>query len=164
MRMNNKNGFTIIELITVIGILLLLMGAITASVAGARQRAKVQQAISEAQQLTDAILAYENYTVPGEPSPLKEKVTGDDWSEAAEDALAFVLGKVPMPNGREGNVPVLFNGAVRGGFIRDPWGHPYRFRIYSAERNPDDQDADVGNSGSALAIPNINRIPADEVN
>ena len=51
MRMNGKSGFTMIELITVISILLLLMGAITTSVTGARRRAMTQQAISEAQQL-----------------------------------------------------------------------------------------------------------------
>ena len=60
MRMDKKSGFTIMELITVIAILLLLMGAITTAVTGARRRAKIQQAITEAQQLTDAILAFEN--------------------------------------------------------------------------------------------------------
>ena len=48
MRKNGKSGFTMIELITVISILLLLMGAITTSVTGARRRAMTQQAISEA--------------------------------------------------------------------------------------------------------------------
>ena len=49
-----KRGFTLVELITVIAMLLLLMGAVTSSVSGARRRAKIQQAISEAQELTNA--------------------------------------------------------------------------------------------------------------
>ena len=67
-----------------------------------------------------------------------------------------------MPYG-QGNVPVLYNGAVIGGSIRDPWGNPYRYRILSASVITEDDH--YGNEGeSAFSIPNINRIPADEVN
>ena len=77
--------------------------------------------------------------------------------------MAFVLGNERNPTGQDGNIPVLFNGAVTGGSIRDPWGHPYRYRIMSASVNVDDDH--IGDMGeSAYAIPNINRIPADEVN
>lgn len=157
-----KRGFTLVELITVIAMLLILMGAVTSAVSGARRRAKIQQAITEAQELTNAILAYENFAKPGDASPLEDKATGEDWAEAddSEKALAFVLGKVENPNGQEGNVPVLFNGAVRGGKIRDPWGHAYRYRIMSSEVDEEDEhDGSVGEA--AFAIPNINRIPAD---
>ena len=163
MRTKAKSGFTIIELLTVISLILLLMGAVTASVTGARRRAKVQQAITEAQQLTDAILAYENFSRPGKPSPLEDKATGEGWKEATEGEMAFVLGQEKMPNGQDGNVPVLFNGAVTGGSIRDPWGHAFRYKIMStALTTEDDHDGDQGEA--AFAIPNINRIPADEVN
>ena len=163
MRTNNRSGFTIIELITVISILLLLMGAITTSVTGARRRAMTNQAIAETQELTNAILAYENFARPGRQSPLEDKATGESWKAANEGDLAFVLGNEKNPSGQDGNVPVLFNGAVTGGSIRDPWGHPYRYRIMSASVNVDDDH--IGDMGeSAFAIPNINRIPADEVN
>ena len=77
--------------------------------------------------------------------------------------MSFVLGNEKNPSGQDGNVPVLFNGAVTGGSIRDPWGHPYRYRIMSSSIDMEDETA--GNMGeSAFAIPNINRIPADEVN
>ena len=163
METKGKSGFTLIELITVIAMILLLVGAVTSSVSGARRRAKTQQAIAEAQQLTDAILAYENYSRPGEKSsPLDDVATQDSWMEASEGNMRFVLGNAKLPNGQEGNVPVLFNGAVRNGKIRDPWGNPYLFRIMSSEVDTED---DAGNaSESAFAIPNINRIPADEVN
>ena len=131
MRIRDKRGFTIIELTVVIAMILLLMGAITASVTGARRRAKIQQAITEAQQLTDAILAYENFARPGQVSPLEEKATGESWKVATEGELGFVLGNDKLPNG-EGNMPVLFNGAVTGGSIRDPWGNAYRYRILSS--------------------------------
>lgn len=163
MRTKGKRGFTIIELLTVIAMILALTAAVTASVTGARRRAKVQQAIAEAQQLTDAILAYENFARPGSASPLEGKATGQSWQEATEGELKFVLGNDKMPNGQEGNVPVLYNGAVSGGKIRDPWGNAYRYRILSSSVNPDD-DHDGDQGEAAFAFPNINRIPADEVN
>ena len=163
MRTKVNNGFTIIELMAVIAMILILMGAVTASVTRARQRAKIQQAITEAQQLTDAILAYENFVDKKGNSPLEDKATGQSWQEATEGELKFVLGNDKMPNGQEGNVPVLYNGSVTGGSIRDPWGNPYRYRILSASVNPDD-DHDGSQGEAAFAFPNINRIPADEVN
>lgn len=166
MRKMGRSGFTIIELITVIAMILLLMGAITSSVTRARQRAKIQQAITEAQQLTDAILAYDNFRKPTkgkEVSPLKEKKTGESWQEATEGSMRFVLGNEKNPNGQEGNIPVLFNGAVSGGSIRDPWGHAYRYRIMESDVDTDtSHDGNLGDA--AFAFPNINRIPADEVN
>ena len=156
-----KRGFTLVELITVIAMLLLLIGAVTSSVAGARKRAKIQQAISEAQELTNAILAYENFSLPGKPSPLADKETKQRWKEASDTELAFVLGQESMPNGRDGNVPVLFNGSVRGGMLRDPWGKPYWFRIMSSPVDTKVNSLNVSDS-AAFAIPNINRIPADE--
>ena len=160
MRTKENSGFTIIELITVIAILLMLMGAITTSVTGARRRAKTNQAITEAQQLTDAILAYENFSRPGRPSPLENKATGESWKVATEGDMAFVLGNEKNPTGQDGNVPVLFNGAVTGGSIRDPWGHTYRYRIMSSAIDVDDEhDGDQGET--YFAIPNINRISAE---
>ena len=160
MRTKGKSGFTIIELITVISMILVLMAAITSSVTGARRRARIQQAITEAEELTKAILAYENYARPGEESPLEDKVTGESWQEATEGELKFVLGEEKMPDGQEGNVPVLFNGAVTGGSIRDPWGHAYRYRIMSSAIDEDDEH--VGDQGeTAFPFPNINRIPAE---
>ena len=159
MRMKGKRGFTIIELLAVISMILILMGAVTASVTGARRRAKIQQAIAEAQQLTDAILAYENYSRPGKPSPLREKAK-DAWQEAEENALGFVLGKEANPNG-SGELPVLYNGAVSGGKIRDPWGKAYRYRILEASVNPDDNQTGGDQGEAAFAFPNINRIPAE---
>ena len=155
MRAKGTDGFTIIELITVIAMILLLMGAITTSVTRARQRAKIQQAITEAQQLTDAILAYGNFVDKKGNSQLDDQVTGMNWKKATEADLVFVLGRPGS------DIVVLYNGAVTGGSIRDPWGNPYRYRITStAVEVDDDHDGDQGEA--AFAFPNINRIPADE--
>ena len=165
MRTEKRSGFTVIELITVISILLLLMGAITTSVTGARRRAMTNQAIAEAQQLTDAILAYENFARPGKDSPLEGKATGESWKAATEGNLGFVLGNEKNPTGQDGNVPVLFNGAVApNGSILDPWKKPYRYRIMSSPVDVEGEQGGGNMGEAAFAIPNINRIPADEVN
>lgn len=164
MKTNEKSGFTIVELLTVIAILLLLIAAIATSLTSARRRTMIQQAISEAQQLTDAILSYENFVKPGSGDSPLEKKAKDSWLPANENDLAFVLGRESMPNGQEGNVPVLFNGAVTGGSIRDPWGRPYQYRIMSQKVEAEDNSNADNDTESALAIPNINRIPASEEN
>ena len=78
--------------------------------------------------------------------------------------MGFVLGQERMPNGQEGNVPVLFNGAVTGSAIRDPWGHPYRYRIMSTAVIIKDKTSGGNQGEAAFAFPNIHRISADEVN
>lgn len=160
MRAKEKSGFTIVELLTVIAIILLLMGALATAVTAARRQAKTRQAIAEAEELTKAIIAYENYSPPGQ-NLLADKAD-DSWKKADRQNLAFVLGEEDNPNG-EGKMPVLFEGGVVGDSIRDPWGNAFRFRIKSTAVKPEDSTA--GSMGkAAFAIPNINRISADEVN
>ena len=113
MRTKAKSGFTIIELLTVISLILLLMGAVTASVTGARRRAKIQQAITEAQQLTDAILGYENFGRPGSSSPLEDKKTEQSWKVATEGDMSFVLGKDKNPSA------YCFNYTVSSDYTKD---------------------------------------------
>ncbi len=162
MRMNMKRGFTLIELMTVIGILVVLIVALTSAVNSARRRAKIQQAITEASEMTNAILAFENEGKIGEESPLASKVTGDEWKEATEDDLAFILGKESKMNGQKGNISVLYNAAIQNGKILDPRGRPYMFRIMAGTVSHDSKAGSV--SDAAFSIPNANRIPADEVN
>ena len=157
-----KRGFTLIELITVIGMLVVMVGAITSAVSSARRRANIQRATTEAQEMTNAILAYENYGKAGDDSPLAEKETGESWKDATESDLAFILGKAARPNG-DGNMPVLFNAAIYNGKILDPWGHPYKFRIIKGTVANENNSGD-NNASAAFAFPNINRIPADEEN
>ncbi len=97
-----------------------------------RSQFKIEKATTEAQQLTEAILAYELF---GTSSPLKNKVTGETWQEATEDNLNFVLGKERNPNGQNGFMPVLYNGPLRDGKICDPWGRAYRYRIMPSAGN-----------------------------
>lgn len=111
-----KNGFTLVELLVVMAMLMLLIGSIASSVMSAQKRAKIAIATTAVLEMSNAILAYENY---GE---LKKM----DKQPSTENNLAFILGKA-TEDGK--TVPVLYNAAIKGGKILDPWGNPYLISI-----------------------------------
>ena len=115
-----KKGFTLIELIVVIAMIMLLAGSVTSALASARKRAKISKATVACQEMTNAILAYENYA---KDHSLAKHVTGG-WQPANKGSLQFILGGVKAENGED--VPVLFNAEIKGTQMLDPWGKPYR--------------------------------------
>ena len=160
MMFRKRGGFTMVELLVVIGMLLLLAGSVTTSIGSASRRAKIQQATTEIQEMTKAILAYENYGRVNEESPLSKHKTSS-WAECSESKMAFILGQETLKNGQNGNIPVLYNAEIRKGAICDPWGNPYRVMIREATIDPKEA-SDDSNLRSFVMFPNFNRIPADE--
>jgi type II secretory pathway pseudopilin PulG len=130
--------------------LMLLAGAVTSSIASAQRRAKIAQATAEAQEMTNAILAYEqlgsNYKLPNY-----------DNTPATETSMGFILGGETV-NGQK--VPVLYNASIKGGQILDPWGHPYYVTIKAGKPIRTDTDSS-DQLKSYVAFPNFNRRPAD---
>lgn len=116
-----RRGFTLIELMVVIGMILVLAGVMSVSVKQAQARAKLSRAETEAKELTNAILAYQNYVKDGS---LASKAV--DNAPAEEAAFGFLLG-------REGEIPVLFNATIANGMLVDPWGNPYYITIKEGE-------------------------------
>lgn len=120
---SNKRGFTLIELMVVVGMIAILMAAVGTAVGQTRERARMEKARSEVKALSQAILAWENYTRGG-----KNELEVMNDVEADVNTLKFVLGQGESAN--SGDIPVLFNAALAaGGKFRDPWGSPYRIRI-----------------------------------
>ena len=150
-----RKGFTLVELIVVIGMLMILAGSVTTAVASARKRAKIAKATATCQEITNAILAYENYA---KDYSLESKATGDSWKEATRGNLSFILGEesVQMGDG-SGKIPVLYNAEIRGNSILDPWGRPYRFKI--ARRNADIEETaeDRAQLKTSVLMPNYYR-------
>ena len=147
-----RGGFTLVELLVVVAMLMLLAGAVTSSVASAQRRAKITLATSEAQEMTNAILAYSHF---GE----KYKMPTLTDTEATEGNMSFILGGETGPNGEK--IPVLFNASIKGGKILDPWGHAYRVTIKEGQAFKSDSDHS-DNLASYVAFPNFNRRPADK--
>ena len=157
MGRNDRNGFTMVELLVVIAMLMILAGSITSSVGSASRRAKIQQATTELQEMTKAILAYENYGRVNQDSPLSSHLMEE--KEATESNMGFILGQETLKNGQSGNIPVLFNAEIKNGAIRDPWGNPYRVTIRQAKIDPKEASSDKPES--YVMFPNFNRLPAE---
>ena len=149
-----KKGFTLIELLVVIGMIAVLTAAASSSVMKARKRSQIARATTEVREMTNAILAYENYD---EDHTLSKYATSKAWVPATEGDLSFILG------GLAPRVPVLYNGAVVGGKLLDPWGMPYEFMIAAAGDASDAED-DVGKSLSTfMYLPNLHRLTPQEM-
>jgi len=144
-----KRAFTLLELMVVIGMIAVLMGAMGVSVTKARTRAKISKATQEAKEMTTAILAFEQYA---EGHTLDNYAKGS-WSPCTEGSMAMILGGVKGDNGEQ--VPVLFNAAIRNGKILDPWGNPYEYMI---EKASGWEGTDAPDLKTAPALPNYFRL------
>ena len=113
MKKRRREAFTLMEMMVVIGMLGVLMGATFSGIGQARTRARVTKANAEVRELANAILAYE--AAEGELDVTPEPV------EANATTLKDLLG--------DAGGPVYLNMKSRDGVFRDPWGQPYRFRI-----------------------------------
>jgi hypothetical protein len=123
----------------------------------ARTRSQVARAETETREITNAILAYENWD---DERNLEKYKTADSWEDATEDKIAFILGRV---SNCRGNVPVLYNAAIVGGSIRDPWGQEYEYMIAEAGEAAK-QSADQVGSGltTFMYLPNMFRLTQEE--
>ena len=138
-----RRGFTLVEMMVVVGIIAMLMAALTVSYSSAQTKSRISKATAETTSLTQAIYSYENYVDTGIPEASD--------AEAGESSLPYLFGG---GTDRAGNqIPVLFNGSLSNGKFLDPWGHPYRVTVKSA---PDAGSSDqVGkNLTTGVFIPN----------
>ena len=148
-----KKGFTLIELLVVVAMIAVLTAAMGVSTMKARTRAKIARATQETKEMTNAILAFEQYA----QGHTLEKYANGAWTPCTEGAMAMILGKETGDNGEQ--VPVLYNAAVRGGKLLDPWGHPYEFMI---EKTSPWAAVDVPDLLVAPALPNYFRLTDKE--
>ena len=145
-----KKGFTLIELLVVIGMIAILTAAASSSVMKARKRSQIARAETETREMTNAILAYENYD---KDRSLERYATGQGWADASKSNLGFILGEGQDAEGNK--LPVLFNAAMTGSDIRDPWGTIYQFMISKTTDAVDSGGDDVGASlNTFIYLPN----------
>ena len=148
-----RRGFTLIELLVVIAMIAVLMGAVGTGMNQARRRAQIARATQDAKEMTNAILAFENYA---KGRSLKNYATGS-WKETTETSLSMILGGEESDSGEQ--VPVLYNAQIRNGQILDPWGRPYEFMI---KRVGDITPPSSSSFQTAPSLPNFYRLLDEE--
>ena len=152
-----KKAFTLVELLVVVAMIAMLIGAVGTSVTSARERARAMKATAEVKEMTNAILAYENFRQGGSYK-LKEMD-----QDATVDSVGFILGKGQSGDSGE-KIPVLYNGSVgTDGVIRDPWGRPYKVTIREG-RVKTASSASAGEMSTGYMLPNFYRLSPGERN
>lgn len=138
----SNSGFTLIEMLVVVGMLGILMATAATGVSRAKVQARVTKANTEIRQLMGAWLAYEA-SYDGWPTDLPEN--GGEI-EATQSALKELLG--------EGQNKIAFlNAQMVNGAFRDPWGVPYKIRF-----SPRPQDDLKDRFSAAISFPNRSRL------
>lgn len=118
--MKKNNGFTVIELLVVTGIIAILMGMVGTSAFIARNQAYKTQARAETQQLMTAIKAI--------------------WISREENKVSISTGTVKMneanvkkfiveTEGEPRNYLEISNSRLNEGGYLDPWGNEYEYTI-----------------------------------
>lgn len=154
---SNKNGFTLIELMVVVGMIAILMSAFGLSVTRARERARVQKATADVKVVSQAILAYENYEQGDDNFELP---TLND-QDADAGSLGFLIGEGGNAESG-GKIPVLLMASLTGGQkLRDPWGTPYKIKIQEKTVTPRFKTA-TGSMQTGYYLPNFYRLTEDE--
>lgn len=152
--MKSTKGFTLVELLVVIGLLAMLMAAMTVSISGAQKRAQIAKAESEVKVIEQAILAYEQYDSKHELPTMTEQ-------EASESTLKDLIG-----NGKAaksgGQIPALLMAQLsEDGVMKDPWQTPYRITVKKGSASMRFTTA-AGNLQSGFYFPNYYRLSKEE--
>ena len=148
----NKRGFTLVELIVVIAMIAIFMASVGTAIGKTRERARIEKARSDVKVVSQAILAWENYSRGG-----KHELMEMNDEEADSSSLNFLLGQ--GESATSGNIPSLIMAALTaGGKMRDPWGKPYLLRIKEGKIDrPENLDL-----GTCYFLPNFYRLSAEE--
>ena len=154
MNSTNKKAFTLVELLVVVGMIAVLLGALTTSVTAARKRARIQKATADVKVITQAILAAENWSKGGEfKLPTYESPVDADAS-----TLQFLLGKESADS--QGQIPVMLMAQLQsGGKLLDPWGHPYKLTIREGKASVNWSSGDIQ---TGYQMPNYYRLGEGE--
>lgn len=153
-----KKAFTLVELLVVMSMIAVLTASMVSAVSRARTRSRIAKATQETRELTNAILAYEQYAPDHSLSSAET-----DWTDCDESSLAIVLGGAPAANGKR--TPVLFNASIVRGAFRDPWGRAYQMKVMKSDQlqgGGTDEEKNGLNFSTGSMPPNFNALTEEE--
>ena len=111
-RNGSRAAFTLVELMVVVAMIAIIIAAMTTSIAGAKERAKIQKATSEVKIVSQAILAYENFNRGSDKFELP--VLNDQPADSS--SLGFLLGTAGEST-ESGKIPALVLASLSGGAV-----------------------------------------------
>lgn len=153
-----KRGFTLVELLVVIGMIAVLTGAASSSVMKARRRSQIARAETEVREIVNAILAYENWTDDHSLKSVASRFS--NWTPAKENDIGFIIGN---ERNKQGQIPVLYNAAIVGGAARDPWGTEYQIKVRDSGNAAESSDQVGKGISTFMYLPNLNRLKESEM-
>lgn len=151
-----RRGFTLVELLVVVAMIAIIVGALTSSISSAQQRARIQKATSDVKVIAQAILASENFAKGGEYK-LKEI---NSLTEADANSLDFLVGRGGTYDSGEKIPAVLMASLNAGGKMLDPWQQPYMVKIKKGKSVK--IDSPFSSISTGFCLPNIYRLSAEE--
>ena len=157
MTLSNNRGFTLVELLVVIGMIAIVTAAVTTSVGNARERARIEKARVEVKSVSQAILGYENWVLAGSGEPMPEP----DKEDVGADSLGFLMGDGGDAKSG-GKLPVLLQASLASGkTMLDPWGKAYKVTIKKVQVSPKVRVA-TGSMQTGYFLPNWYRLSEGE--
>ncbi len=147
-----RRGFTLIEMLTVIVIIVILAGLVIAGSGFVKDKRSQSQAQIQIKLLGNAIQEYQLDTGSFPPStdPQGKNQTNElfrvlYWDGAQPDSNRKIyLPELDPLNNSQGWV----EGTGENAIIIDPWGSEYRYRTGEAARNPDFDLWSIGKDGA----------------
>ena len=124
MKIDNKKGFTLIELMAVIALIMVLVGLLMPALKGIRKKSKEKQSVAECMAIKSAIISY--------------KVANRQWPDSRNGDLDRVYGD---EDGNDDNSTIITllidnNDLVVGDLnkddddnVFDPWGAQYIIKL-----------------------------------
>ena len=156
-RNGSRAAFTLVVLMVVVAMIAIIIAAMTTSIAGAKERAKIQKATSEVKIVSQAILAYENFNRGNDKFELP--VLNDQ--PAASSSLGFLLGTAGEST-ESGKIPALVLASLSGGgTMLDPWGNPYLVRIQKSAARVEIKSAN-STMRTGFVVPNQYHLTEEE--
>lgn len=128
--MKKNNGFTLLELLTVIAIIIILAGILIPAVGIVRQKAKAARAQADIESLSVAIKMFETDfgTSPAAAGSSNEfiKYLGAQLGMSADGSVNFTPGATDT---KYGPYMEFKSKDTSGNTFNDPWGKPYVYTV-----------------------------------
>ena len=151
----SKRGFTLVELLVVVGMIAILIAALTTSMAAAQERARIQKATSDVKIIAQAILATENFAQGGE-----YKIKTMALCDADASSLDFIVGRGGSTDSGDKIPATLMASMNAGGKMLDPWGKPYQVKIEEGKSLSISSPFTSVDTG--FSLPNMYRLSPEE--